>query len=811
MGSLSVITQSCYAQSTERGHNDQSDELYKKVFGQKNILKEIQASAIFEERILGEIRLKSQGSNVLSFNRDDLILALSSFVYEEKILDIKKFPSDVIPKDFLFLVKFDPDEIVLELDIPESWIKPTEQSLLDDFIPYYSKKAIAPAPFSAQLNYKAEYVYQSNHSENNNIQGVVDHSLFLKGVVVDNSLTYQELRKENWYRENTVVTYDFQDRLTRFQLGDVNNNSIGFLQSKSLGGVSIFRDFSLNPYRVSYPTSRFEFSLNKRSLVRTYVNNLLIKSEYLNPGKHTIKDIPLNNGVNKILVEIEDEFGEKKILTFNEASSQDLLARGQSRFDLTTGKISRDLDNKKDYSTYKDLFYSSFFQYGHRKNLTLAGYFQGLGNYSLLGGQALLATRRGNLLFDIANSKNEDFTGQASRLTYQLNLFGPYWYDSHTFTARIEKRSKEFNETETKNTNFFDLLVTTNYSVPVYDALSASLGGNFSKSRVAHLSDKFGGDFSISSKLSNDATLTFSFARSRDERQKWQTLSYAFINFNIPEQSTYVSGFYDYQSRLKRITAIRDTGRKLSDVKLAVVAEEDNERKQASLDTTYNTQLVDVGVRFEHSDTKRGANYYRAIPRLLGGVGVVYEKNEWGMTVSRPMNGSFAIFKPHKEFKDQSFGIRSYGNDTESKTGLFDEALLTGMTPYQYRQVQLDPTYLEPGFSLGQESFVLYPSYKSGHLFTVGEAGQVALKGVLLDGQNNIVPYKVGYLIEVENSEKVIPFFSNKNGHILIEGVTPAKYRVQIEEFIEQEIDLIGRKGFVNFGNIKLMTKKEAL
>ena len=73
----------------------------------------------------------------------------------------------------------------------------------------------------------------------------------LKDVVLDNSFTYQELREKNWYRENSVLTYDFYDRQTRFQAGDVSNNGIGFLQSKNLGGVTLFRDFSLNPYRVS--------------------------------------------------------------------------------------------------------------------------------------------------------------------------------------------------------------------------------------------------------------------------------------------------------------------------------------------------------------------------------------------------------------------------------------------------------------------------------------------------------------------------------------------------------------------------------
>ncbi len=790
---------------------DSSEDLYKKVFGQKTDEKEVQASAVFEDRIIGELRVRAKGKSLISIKRDDLILAISTFVHDEKIELLKKMSEDINPSDMPFTTNYQSNDLILDLDIPDNWIKPIEQSFLDDFIPYYSKKAVAPAPYSMQLNYKAEYIYQSNRTENNSIQGVVDSSIFLNKFVVDNSVTYQEQRSKNWYRENTVLTYDFQDRLTRLQAGDVVNNTIGFLQSKNIGGGSLYRDFSLNPYRVSYPTSRFDFTITKRSLVRTYVNNLLIKSEYLNPGKHTLKDIPLNNGVNKILVEIEDEFGEKKILTFNEANSQDLLARGQSRFDFTAGKVSRDLDDKKDYNAYKDVFYSTFYQYGHRKNLTVAAYTQGLGKFSLYGAQSLLATKRGNLIFDLAKSKNEDFSGIASRLTYQLNLFGPYWYDSHTFSARLENRAEKFNETEVKSINFFDLLTNLSYSIPIYDALNASFGANYSKSRILNLSDKWGGDFSLSAKIGNDATLTFSYARSRDESKRWQTLSYAFINFNIPEHSTYVSGFYDHQSNTQRITAIHDTGKRINDVKIAAIAEQDTANKQASLDTTYNSQLIDLGLRIEHAKRKGSDSYYRAIPRILGGISLVYDKENLGGTITRPINGSFAIFKSHKDFKDQSFGIRSYGNETESKTGLFDEALLTGLTPYQYRQVQLDPTYLDPGYSLGQESFVLLPRYKSGHLFIVGEAGQVALRGFFVDSKKNPLVYKVGYLIESDNREKIIPFFTNKNGQVLIEGVAPKKYKIQIEEFGEHEIDLTGKKGFVDFGNMAILNKRESL
>ncbi len=789
-----------------------TDELYKKVFGSKVEKREVLLTLVYEGRAAGEIRALVQGKKIISLKRNDLITSLENVVIDDIVNELKKLPDEFSADNFIIPYEFNSNDLVLEIKLKDEWYRPNEKSFLDDFIPYYAKKAVTPAPFAFQLNYKAEYRYNSENHNEDQVEGVVENSIFLKDVVVDNSFTFQELREKNWYRENSVLTYDFQDRQTRFQAGDISNNGIGFLQSKNLGGVTLFRDFSLNPYRVSFPTSRYDFSLSKRSLVRTFVNNLLIKSEYLNPGKHTLKDIPLNNGVNNIVIEIEDEFGEKRILTFNEASSQELLSRGQSRFDLSIGRVSMDQEREKSYSVYNDLLFSGYWQYGHRRNLTLALYGQKLGDFNLYGGQSILATKRGNLILDVGGSKNDNFSGMAQRLTYQLNLFGRYWYNSHTLTARVENRSERFNETEVKNTNFYNYLTNLTYSVPVYDALNMSFGFNHAKSKLSIYEDKFGGDISLSAKLTNDTTLTFSYSRSRDQYQVWNTQAYAFLNFNFPEKSTYASAFYDQQSNLKRVTAIHDNGKKLHDLKMMAIAEDTTTEQNGTIDSMYNTQLADLGMRIDHQRLKNSkTNATTFYPRVLGGLSLVYQNNEWGGAISRPLNGSFAIFKPHPEFQNQEFGIHSDGNGSESKSGLFGETLLAGLTPYQYRQVQLDSTFLDPGYSLGQESFVLIPKYKSGHLFIVGQAGQIALRARLESIKGSPLNLKVGYLVNATNPEKVFPFFTNRNGMLFVEGVAPGIYKIKIEEFEDVEIDLQAKKGFIDVGSLKLKNPQEAL
>ncbi len=797
-------------------HAETSEELFKKVFGQDKSIQEASVGVVFEERILGDIKAKIQGEKLISVNRDQLIQVLQPLLKQEFLLKLHQKKLDLKLEDLEMEGKFSFQDLQITLNPVDDVILPIEKSFLDDYIPYYASKAIRPAPFSFQLNYKVEYVEQERKLGKDYADGIFDQAVSLKDVVIDNNINYKGDRENKWYRQTTILTYDFENKLTRFQAGDIANNIIGYGQSKSIGGVSLFKDFSLNPYRVNYPTSRFDFTLDRRSLVRTYVNNLLIKSEYLNSGKHTLKDIPLNNGVNKIFVEIEDEFGQKRFLNFNEASSQDLLSRGQNRFDLTVGNISEDQEKQKKYLNEKGTFYSAYYQYGMRKNLTFGGYTQGIKKFNLLGEQTILASKRGNLIFDVGHSDNGDYGGWAQKLTYQLNLFGPYWYDSHTLTMRVENRDPRFNETEVKSTNFHNILSSLTYSVPVLDTINLSFGANHGRARVKNASDKWGGEASLGARVTKDSTLTFSYSRQRDQERKWQTQAYVFYNISFAEQSTYASAFYDRESDLRRLSVIRDSGKRFDDIKLIANIDDSKDITNANFDATYNSQLVDLGVRVDRIDRKDSAALHRISPRVLGGIAVAYNEGEWGGTITRPINGSFAIFKPSKNFRNQEFGIRSFGNEKESKNGLFKEASIAGLIPYQYRQVQLDPTFLEPGYSLGQESFVLYPKYKSGHLFVVGESGQIAYRGKIMAKNKKPVALQVGFLVDAEKDgkgeeTKVIPFFTNKGGVFLIEGLAPKKYNVKIESFNDLEIDLVGKQGYVDAGELTILGPKDTL
>ena len=109
-----------------------------------------------------------------------------------------------------------------------------------------------------------------------------------------------------------------------------------------------------------------------------------------------------------------------------------------------------------------------------------------------------------------------------------------------------------------------------------------------------------------------------------------------------------------------------------------------------------------------------------------------YDNSEWGFSISRPVPGSFVVFKPEQSLKNQKIALKSSSPFAEAETGIFDEISFTNLLAYQYRDVQLDPTFLDDGVTLTNERYDLYPTYRSAHLISLTEKGSVVVKGKIL-------------------------------------------------------------------------------
>ena len=791
---------------------ESSDELFKKVFGKNQETKKVVIDATLGDYFLGEINVTLIGEKIQSISGPDLERILQDRIREERLPYYKFTQAEIETSKLPFKITYFPSELRVSLEISSNDLKPHDANVYDDLIPYYSRKASEPAPFSFGTNYKIEDVQIHNLDQTHSLQAQTDSFMNIKGVAFENQMNYLSTRQNNpWYRQESKITFDRANRMQRLEMGDVNYPIIGFQQPHSLGGVSFYRDFSLNPYRATGPTSSFEYDVDSHSLVRTYVNNTILKTEYMNPGRYSVKDIPLNNGLNKIIVELTDDFGKKKVFIFNQSGSVDLLAAGLNRYSLAAGYPSSDSDTTKKYDDKNGAFLTGFYQHGVNREWTAGGYFQGNKNYTMLGTNQVLATRYGNWAFDGVGSKTKNHAGEAVQATYQLNLFGAYWYDSHTLTTKVEYRSPWFTEVGDEFENRFDVITTVSYSVPLFEKFNVALGGNYQNPRNGNEA-RFGYDTSLTAKVFESSSLTFYFARNRDDNKLWSTQMYVFLNITFGESSTFASAFYEKESQTKRLTVIHDNGKQLNSLKLSSTVDDNVSSRSGMLDMQYNTALADVGAREEVIKSAGHSTGSRTSLRFMSAFAFVHNGTDAGFSISRPIANSYVLFKPNEGWKGQKFTVQSTNSDADSTTGLFGESLISGLTPYQYRRLQLDPSRLDPGYTLGQESFAVYPHYRSGHLFVVGKSGLLVVRGILLDKNKKPQVLKVGFW--TAKSGKVTPFFTGREGEFFIEGVEPTLGTIQLEDdqFEAKEINLeTTKKGLIDIGTVEIPYKESRL
>ena len=782
-----------------------TDELFKKVFGKSNKEeKKTQIDVTIGDFFVGEVSVIIVGEKITNISQQDLKRALANKIREERTDKYQLGDFDTDPEKLPFKIKYHAAELRVSLIIPLEDLKPSNANVYDDLIPYFARQANEPAPFSFGLNYKLEQSFNKNTNLENSFLAQTDAFINIKNVSFENQMSFQSNREKHWSRQSSKAIFDKPGQTQRYEAGDIFYPIIGYQQAQNLGGISLYKDFSLNPYRVVTPTSSFEYQVTNRSLVKTYVNKVLLKTEYMNAGRYSVRDIPLNNGINKIIIEITDELGTTKTLTFNDSGSLDLLAEGVNRYSFAAGYPTTEIDGNLEYLNESGAFVSGFYQHGIKRHWSAGVYSQGNKNYSLFGANQILSSSFGNWSYDLAGTKNDFNSGLVTQLTYQLNLFGAFWYDSHTLTTKIEYRSAFFNETGANFQNRYDYSTSASYSVPLFERFNIAIGGSYQHPTLSDIA-RITYNGSLTTNLFESSSITAFAGRTRNESNIWSNQVYFFFNMTFGASNTFASAFFDKESETKRLPVIRDTGKKYNDLKVAAVVDDSIASKSGYMDLQFNSVLADLGAREEVIKNNGQKEGYRTSIRLLSSFAYVHNGEDHGFSISRPISNSFVIFKPNADWKGQKFGVQTSNGINDSSTGLFGETLISELTPYQYRRLQLDPSNLEPGFILGQESFVVYPRKNSGHLFVVGKSGLLVLKGTLVDVGNKPMALKVGYWTSA--SGRSIPFFTNREGNFFIEGVEATLGSVQIDDkFTAVQIDLTGKKqGMLDIGNIKVL------
>jgi outer membrane usher protein len=774
------------------------DQIFSQVFGKKPVIEETNLPLFDSGRYLGEITVKLENERILEVEKKGLVIALRETLDDSSYNTFLRLESPWVGAIHDgFTIVFDPAELKCNLVIDPLLKKAQALPLQNNSRHLMSADALKPAPLAGAITSRVEHSFSSSSEKLGTklTRGQFDGFLHYRKIVLESEGQYLSTENDKWFRGPTRFVVDSSSTFIRTQAGDITTQSIGVLPFRQLGGVSIARNFNLNPYRNNLPSAAQEFLLVNSSRVNTFVNGALVRSEFLQPGRYELTQIPLNNGLNSIVVEATDDSGQKQVFQFQQTSSLQLLHPGETRFDLSAGYQSIDRGRELRYLTDDNEVVSGFVQYGWNNWLTTGLYAQQEGSFAMQGGEFTFALPVGLISMGSAHGKNRDYGGQYYSFLYQINQIGRHWYNNRQLNLSVDHRDQDFQTQVQTNLNRLKTQYRLQLSMAPFRQLSTTLGLSLGKLREAS-ADRKGIDLGLNFRLSHLASLSLFANRQWDEFKQKQDQVYAFLTWSFPSKGFYSQSSYNSSLNSYRVSVASDRQNKLNTFRTQASIEQNTNVHLGDIDLLYVAAVADLGVRTLWEESRSIGGVENRIT-LRGGTTLAFARDKQGIHAEfmRPQSTSFAMFVAPDH--DGPLDLRGVGIHSEGGRGPFGNALYSNLIPYQYREVSLDPINLKPGQSFNRERFVLLPRYKSGHLIRVHVTGSLSLRLRLEDEDFEPLTLQSGQMRPVDQESDGLDIravFTNRQGHLFVDGLRPAHYELVISGFEPIKLDLTDYK-----------------
>ncbi len=239
-------------------------------------------------------------------------------------------------------------------------------------------------------------------------------------------------------RLETSLSRDLEQHMARLSLGDVTAQSGLFGQSRPLAGLSLSRNYRINPALNTAPGLAFYGAAHTRATAEVYVDGAKLHSVELQPGLYELNDLYYFAGLRNVELVIRDAYGEQQSLPLNHYFSSSNLRAGLSDFNYALGAPRRSLSLGGGYDGW---MVSGQHRYGITDELTTGLRGEALEDYHSYGATTTLTLgQRGVLDGALSHSDN-----QRHRLSGNAFNLG-YSFSRHTlaYSANYLQRSTGF-------------------------------------------------------------------------------------------------------------------------------------------------------------------------------------------------------------------------------------------------------------------------------------------------------------------------------------------------------------------------------
>jgi outer membrane usher protein len=580
-------------------------------------------------------------------------------------------------------------------------------------------------------------------------------------------------------RGQTSMIFDDRARNVRYTAGDFFATS-GYQwlgSSGFFGGLSVARNFSLDPYSVRRPEPVLTQLIATPSMVELYLNDMRVGSDLaLSPGSWQFVNAPLFSGLNNVALVIRDGQGNVSRVVTPVYSSTQVLGAGIDEFSYSVG-FKRDQLGVQSF-TYGDPAFLGF----HRIGLTdwLTGGLRAEASPTVLNGGPCAAFTLG-VLGEMSVS---------GAVSYASDTFGYGSEVGYSFQAKS-----------------FGIGLSLLYQSDGYAGLFSSFSGRQGRlqgSLSLRLSDALLGSLSAVASYgllpdgTDTETLTLTYSRQLWRNMQFLALMrgtmaygriqyYGFAGTHVVLGGALAGVNYTSSNGSNGLSAQvnRSAGRGTGFGYSVAIAEAENWARQWQFDgdasVTYNGH---------HGIYTASASYNQAMDwygfQLDADGSIVLIDNS--LQFARPVTDGFALVRV-----DDMPGVRvKYFGDYIGVTDKSGRLLVPGLASYSENDISIEPSDAPLNTRIDSAVVRIAPPYRGGAVLDFKPIRFQAIAGKLFflqDGKRTPVEYAG---LELTVGTRVLSSIVGMGGAFYLEDVPPGTYRARLfTENKESLFDLV--------------------
>jgi len=565
----------------------------------------------------------------------------------------------------------------------------------------------------------------------------------------------------------TNAQYDDRPNLRRLTLGDFFTAGFDLSSSVPMAGVSLTKDYAMDPYFIQYPTAAFRTEVVFPSTLQVRVDGNLIAQRQVQPGPVDISNITAVTGARNVSVVIRDPFGREQVLQqpFFFATNVG-LAEGLHEYSYNVGVLRRNYGFES--NDYEDPALAAFHRYAFTNRLTLGlrgqasqdlynvgpfGTYQ-FPRFGVIAGGVSLGGRDSSVGY--AASIGYSYTGRDFSLNLGTRYFSPDFAQLADLTSGFRQRSDQYVSASV----YFP--AAGSFSA-TYNALDAYDGP---RSEIVNLSYTLG-------MLGSRGLLSASYLRTLEPTSGYVAL----LSFRY------------YLDQLTSAVAVLGVGRDSNTQSLSL-QRSIPEGQGMGYDVTagrvggdgpaegfgrglvqFNAPHAEIGAEYARSSRADGGRgFSRAF--VAGSVGAV----GGSVFVSRPVEDSFALIRI-PELPD----VPVYANGWYAgKTNAAGEVVANNLSSYYDNFIAFGARDLPMEYVFSSAEKVISPPRRSGTLVTFEVRKVRAVFGVLAERRNgSLAPLEFRELTLTRGAQ-VLKGFTARRGEFYVENIEPGEYVLQL-------------------------------